>query len=188
MSQPNSQFNTSSSNNSILDDETHRFIDALSDDTTSERSFNQVQQNRPKIELIDIFNYFFDKLPAPVQSTYNITQQTYDSEFSNHVRKSYSKLEALLEFITTMLYHLSFSWQYILMGCHSMIIQSEMYVTWLLDDRKDSPDFDSVSQHSQISQLSGNTELQRNSRITFGSIAESVRSGATPVFSDSESN
>ena len=42
----------------------------------------------------------------------------------------------VLEFITTMLYHLSFSWQYILMGCHSMIIQSEMYVTWLLDDRK----------------------------------------------------
>ena len=66
-----------------------------SDDTTSERSFNQVQQNRPKIELIDIFNYFFDKLPAPVQSTYNITQQTYDSEFSNHVRRSYSKLETL---------------------------------------------------------------------------------------------
>ena len=71
------------------------FLSPKSDDTTSERSFNQVQQNRPKIELIDIFNYFFDKLPAPVQSTYNITQQTYDSEFSNHVRKSYSKLETL---------------------------------------------------------------------------------------------
>ena len=71
------------------------FYPRKSDDTLSERSFNQVQQNRPKIELVDIFNYFFDKLPAPVQSTYNITQQTYDSEFSNHVRKSYSKLETL---------------------------------------------------------------------------------------------
>jgi len=171
------------SNGNILNEDTHRAIDALSDDSGMDTGSN-IFGSHKKIDAYDVMGYFVEQLPPGMQRnlkhTYRMVRGKMNPLNDEGINKNYKKVTRtsghVLGAVISFLLHVSFSWQYIIYGMQMAVASSDAMVTWILDDRKDPY----TDEKEQIE------PSRSTSRVSFATIARSVQSGSNLSFSGDE--